>query len=614
MTQIRRSFAENAVPFAGLAVCLAALLVTEVADLDHGFHVAQGNWILAHGLPERQILVPALADRPWTSIYPLGSVALAVAWNLAGPAGLVVLKVLGYGGAFLLSAAAAVRRGAAPWIACLLAGLAAAAMPNRFVERPTLFSELLLGLVVWFFAKPGVGERIERAPSRHAAAFACVSTLWCVTHAGWNIGLAAAAMLTLATVRRWNVRILLGASAIAVPYLLVSAFHPGGWKALAGPISIVAGRGAKFDIAEHSLAAWQQMPFASLVWMASFAAAIAFARRRRFAEAGLLGILMAGNLAFPRFVLPLAIAALPLGCELLASIPRIARDVEARTLWLSSALTAMAGIAAVVMIPWRSSGTGIDPSLDTRGVGTAMESFDGSEGPVLSTFGWSSLLLSNASVARQGVVMDGRIEEYDHAHFEDVYAPALDPGSGWAEAVARTGAAVYCEPWPGRRGAPQIASQFRQKLGWQLIAWDNSSRLFARPDVVERLGLPVLQCDPATLDDTIRDIDLAGAEMELRRVVSRLEERGFPSARGRIAVARLSAAAGRLDDAQECLAVAADQGGTRFVMWWAVRGSIAMADGDTQTARMCAERIRKLGSGDLADKMEAALDGGRPRN
>lgn len=612
MTDPRRAFVETVLPFAALAVCLAALLIVNVGDLDHGFHVAQGNWILAHGLPGRQILVPALADRPWTSVYPLGSVALALAWKAAGPTGLVFLKLLGYGGAFLLSAAAAVRRGAPAWLACLLAGLVACTLSIRFVERPELFTQLLLGLVAWFFAAPGVGDRIERAPASHVLAFAAVSTLWCATHGGWNIGLFAAAMLTLATVRRWSARLALGAAAVLVPVAVVALVHPAGWRALAGPLAFVGGEGAKFGVAEHQLTAWRPMLLAVAVPVGALATIAVLARRRRWAETALLAGLVAGNAAYPRFVLPLAVVGLPLACELLAGLPRVPRALPARSAVLAALLVALAGPCTIAAVAWRTSGFGMDSVLDTRGVASALDPCDGTEGPVLAAFGWSSLLLSNPQVARQGVVMDGRLEEYDRAYFEDLYKPALFGAdrADWPEVVARTGAAFYCEPWGDRRSIPALAARFRDRLGWRLVTWDNSSRLYARPDVVDRLRLPVMERDPAleewlTPDTPPEAIDAYAAE--IRRQVDFLEDRGLPSARGRVIVARLAFAAGDDEAARESLGLAAEGGAMRLASWWRVRGGLALRGGELSTARLCARRLRRLGDDKAAAYIEDSI-------
>ncbi len=600
--------ARTALPFAGLALCLLALMLVDVRDLDHGFHVAQGNHILRHGLPERQILVPLLAHEAWTSVYALGSVAIALAWKAGGPAGLVLLKLLGYGGAFMLAAAAAAKRGAPAWLACLLAAACACTMQLRFVERPTLFSALFLGAVALAFANRETTDRFLAKPAIAIPCLGLASTLWAFTHAGWNIGLLATLLLAFAATRNVRARVCVVAGAVAVPLVLVPLVHPAGVRALLGPISFVGGEGAKFGVAEHQLSSWRAMPFAIPVWIAGVAAAVALLRRRRLFESALLAIVAAGTVVFPRFVLPLAILAIPFAGELLSRRSRFgSRTPPLRTVALVSVLLPLAGIATTSLVPWRTWGLGIDPALDTRGVAKIVGFADPRDGPVLASFGWSSLLLSNESVARQGVVMDGRLEEYSRQYYEDTYLPALAPDGDWPAAVARTGAAFYCEAWQRSPADLDIGSEFVRRLGWRLVAWDDSSRLFARPDIVEAYRLDALAYDPQDLDRVLAgDPDLAGIASELRRQTDQLEERGYPSARGRIALARIDAALGDIGSAEDSLAAAERSGGRRFASWWAVMAACAIERGDRELARLCAKRIRNLGNGELATRIEAA--------
>jgi hypothetical protein len=250
-------------------------------------------------------------------------------------------------------------------------------------------------------------------------------------------------------------------------------------------------------------------------------------------------------------------------------------------------------LAQAAWSPWLALGLRLDPTLDTRGVAAVLDRVEEVEGPVLAEDVFSSLLLKHPAVVLQGVIADGRQEAFPIGYYADVYQPLLRPGANWPELIGRTGVAFYYEPFPRRENSPSLAGAF-ESLGWRLVAWDESGRLFARPDVIARHGLEVLKVDPARLESlqSVGDEQLRAAADEVLQRTEWLEEQGFPSARGRIAHARLALAAGDLEAAAASLDKAAAEGAARFSSYWQTLAAVRMMQGDIEGAAEAEARGR----------------------
>src|SRR5690606_6159773 len=118
----------------------------------------------------------------------LSALLIEGAWSLADAAGLILLKAICITGGVLCLAFAAMRRGAEPWIASLVAGIVACAVSMRFVERPGFFSILLMGVLFLVL----VGEEKKEAERRLSwPLVACITAgfaVWSFLHAEWYVG------------------------------------------------------------------------------------------------------------------------------------------------------------------------------------------------------------------------------------------------------------------------------------------------------------------------------------------------------------------------------------------------------------------------------------------
>ncbi|MCB2154974.1 hypothetical protein KQI84_08810 [bacterium] len=575
----------NALVFAGLAIGLAALSFVLVRDKDFGFHLATGRFFFEHGIPRHEFLAPLLADQPWASQWLLGSIFLTVAWKIAGPAGLEILKLIGYGGGFLLAVEAARRRGVETWRAGLWGAIAAAGVSARMVERPGLFSALFLGGLCLLAVTPAVIDFVRSKPVRSAAIVAVGSTVWSWTHPEWYVGLAALGCLLRSRDVPWRQTLIVGFTALLVPWLSFAILHPAGLIGVLGPLILPFTATGEFQTAEFALVSWQTMPLGLLVVALTVAALARRAVQGDRWEALLLAILLLLTLKVPRSVLPLAIVGLPAVGELFQAIPFPKLERPARRDFLAGVGCVAICVAAVAFSPWMRPGFGWDPEIDCRGVGDVLAQIDDHEGPIFASYGWASLLLSQPGAVRQGVLMDGRQEAYTPEYLRKEYLPLLDPQPGWSDRLNASPAMFYYEPFIG----PTLRAMAQaQAAGWQIIAWDNSGRLAARPGIATRHGLRTYEVDPLNVDAAPAT---PAALQELASRCDELETAGYPSVHGRLAQAQLAMRMGRLEAVAQSLANARTQGGERFVSYWMVFGNYALA---TDQPAIIPDVIREL--------------------
>ena len=562
--------------FAGLTVALAALSFVLVRDKDFGFHLATGRFLFAHGIPKHEFLAPLLSNQPWASQWLLGSAILTGAWELAGPAGLELLKFLGYGGGFLLAAAAAVRRGADAWRAGIWTALAAAGVSARMVERPGLISALLLGLLLLLAASPRVVESVRARPWRAAGIAAAGSAFWAWSHPEWYVGLGALGCLLRSRGVPWRATLIIGFAALLVPWATFAALHPAGIMGVLGPLLLPFSASGEFQTAEFALISWRTMPVGLLV---AALAAVAMVWRWRAGdrwEALLLAVLILLTAKVPRSVLPLAVVSVPAIAEMLQTIRLPEAKHPARRDLLAGVFCAAIGFATVALSPWMVPGFGWHPEIDCRGIGEVLAQVDAPEGPIIATYGWSSLLLSQPGAVRQGVVMDGRQEAYPVEYLREIYLPLMNPGPGWEDRLTSSPVAFYYEPFIGP--VPRMMPR-AQAAGWQIVGWDNSGRLAARPGIAQRNGLRVYNADPLNVDAVPAS---PGAVGELAERCAELDAAGYASAQGHLALAQLALRAGLAEQAAESLARAREQGAERFVPYWMTFGNYVLATGQPE--------------------------------
>lgn len=570
-----------------LVVSLVALCCTRINDLDIGFYLAIGRHVLAEGMPRTEFYLPLLPGQPFGSLHVLGSVLLTLAWQAGGPAGIVLLKLAAYGGGFVLVWNAARRRSGQPAAAALVVAAVAAAVAGRFVERTGMFSALLLGLMVWVAAATESTVYTRRRAALYVALVVVLSLAWSWTHAEWYLGLALLGVVLLERPWPWRARIGVFAAALLVPWASFALLHPAGIRAILSPLGfIIGGEAVDFGILEYSREVWRAMPgaLAMVALMVPMAVWLAWRQRRPW-HALYIGGLVLLCLKVPRAVLPLGIVGAPwLAAWVVSVLPmRLYTAPVPRAAML--AMAALLGPVVTALDPDRDMGLSMQPALDSRGIAAALDRIDTHEGPLLATFGLASSLLAHPAVVRQGVVMDGRQEVYTREYY-NLYTTLVTTrdDAAWQALLVANNIGFYFERYPTERDPLLLVPRFRA-IGWQIIAWDNSGRLLARPDIVRRHNLTVFRFDPVTVGEEIASpADAVAAFEESYRQAAALQLEGIAAPRPLTTAGRLALRINDPAQAAVLLREADRQGARRHVAWWLAMAEMHLANGDPAAA------------------------------
>ena len=219
---------------AGFAV--AAFAPQIIQDGDTWWHLAAGNWMLAHrAVPSRDIFTFSFAGRPWDAQEWLSEILMALAFRAGSWSGLHLLFGLAFGttAAIVLGA---LRQRMDAMAALLVSVLGLSCAATSLLARPHL---LALPLLAFWTAKLVQARTANRAPSLWLA---IVMLLWANLHGSFAFGLALAAALGAEAViespdrpgaaRQWSV--FLGAGLIA------ALLTPRGVEGLLFPLRLLA--------------------------------------------------------------------------------------------------------------------------------------------------------------------------------------------------------------------------------------------------------------------------------------------------------------------------------------------------------------------------------------
>ncbi len=165
-------------------VCLAARGgLPLLADPDTQWHVAVGNWIMAHGaVPRVDIYSFTFTGQPWIAKEWLSQILLAGAFDLGGWGGVVLLAAATFGVTFALLLRLLLRD-IKPLPAILFAGAAIVMVATHFMARPFAFAFPLM--ILWV---AGLVRAVEerRAPR---PVLLVVMLVWANLHGGFTFGL-----------------------------------------------------------------------------------------------------------------------------------------------------------------------------------------------------------------------------------------------------------------------------------------------------------------------------------------------------------------------------------------------------------------------------------------
>ncbi len=157
------------------AVAGALLSCTDIFDTDFGRHIAYGRLLLQDFGAVRSATMgqsPEITQQAYS--YWLYEALLALVFDRVGPAGVVLLRAIVLGAAFLLAVLLSRRLGASLWSCAAGLALALLISYERFLDRPEIFSFLAWAGSLWIL--------IRRRRTRSVWLLVPLQILWVNTH------------------------------------------------------------------------------------------------------------------------------------------------------------------------------------------------------------------------------------------------------------------------------------------------------------------------------------------------------------------------------------------------------------------------------------------------
>ena len=517
------------VALTALALLILALVITPITNNDLFLHLRTGDEILTSGAVPRVDDYSALArGRPYVAHEWLSALVFRLTERTFGERGFDALILLKAGIALLVAGclyAAARVLGSTPPVAVTFLTLVMTLAAARFVERPHIFSYLMVAVVLLLLAL--------RRSGRHVwlTILLPLQILWANLHGAFLlgpliVGLAAAGEGIdgflegrrdgTATPERRGPRLREAARLIFLSAALVSVclINPYGIALLRFPFELT---GTSFM---ESIYEWQP-PFQSrfaqtymaryyVVWIvvgvgALLATVVRSLRSRRPPPFGsfpilLFATLLALSLRMNRSVTDFALATLP-GVAGAASWVLPWRDAGAGRRsplpWIAAALLGLAGWFAIAGYPYRpgsgrQTGLGLGSNipvdaadyLETRGV----------RGNAFNTYA-AGAYLAYRFYPDIRVGMDSRNDVYGEDLFAD-YSRALGAPGDLRSMLDRLDASLIFLEWPNE-GMVRTARAVREIGGWQPVYFDDVAVIYLRKGgrydhVIRRDGYSVL--------------------------------------------------------------------------------------------------------------------------
>ena len=547
---------------------VAALATYEISDPDLGFHLATGRYILQTGSwPDRNVLSFAEPNQPWVLQQGVPAVMFEWLWQRGGAVALIAFKAavvaLTFGLVFLATVALGVR----PLLGASVVLVGAWSCAFRFVERPLIFSNLMLAVVVWSLAKgwrAPVGSRrrwlvsaglaVATACNLHAGAVFSIILLvvgggcllvspWFVRlrrdreasePAGWRASASVAAS------------VLLG---LLLAGLVLSLYHPFPLRVLEVPFTM----GADAFLAEHLIEFRPPWRFPLVVmkgyWLFLGTGLLLIAINvRRIAlplwAAALVFALF--SLKFVRFADAHAIVAAPvigLGLELV-----VARVSLRPAIAFSSLAMAM---AVMVFDNWSLRPLAAD--FSPHAFGTAMLERVGSwklAGPAYVSDGWAGPFLAHY-YPEQRVYFFPAFDAFSPALYRE-YVDIRYGRPGWRQKLDQYGIELVVLKYtsPNERAYQGGSENLRQHLvrepDWRLVAFDDLGEIFVRTTganaaVAQQRGISGLDPDRMRIvgdpGDVLRNLERATAALPESERKDMLKELAIQTARAAAAKA-----------------------------------------------------------------------------
>jgi hypothetical protein len=508
------------------ALAGAILGLFEIANTSIGWHLASGDWVLSN-----QAFLYAdpfsftSGGALWINHEWLFQVGASIAYSLAGPIALVLLRALTIAALATLLLVVGVRSGLSPAAAVVLSLLCVAGARGRFFVRPELVTLVIVPTAVWLYL------RRERSSSPvWLAALAGLMIVGANAHGGALVvpllfaGILAAEGLQMALTRHWSRETIISGIAGFATAVLALLVNPYGWHLFTVPLRL-----AHLVDQDHiPNPEWiSPSPVQAPVLYAAIAISVVVLalRERRLAYWALL--LMATALALRHIrnlglffvLLPLAVAPALATWRALSTGREESKKSHRRANLL--AVTAVSLLAVSLAIaPWPQFGIGF---ADTYYPNSACSFLDAQGLPTAQLYNdvrFGGYLIHRYGPERQ-VFQDDRNEIHEPLlrriweifRASDVAAWSELLGSYSADtALVRYHPQIHVtDPAGNDLGNRGFSTLWFPAAEWALVYWDDVAMVFVRrdsapPGVVERHEYHVIRPDDiAHLEDRLAD-------------------------------------------------------------------------------------------------------------
>jgi hypothetical protein len=465
-------------------------------DTDLWWHLANGRYILAHGVPGTDVYSYTAVGHVWVVHEWLADVIFYGVYRSLGLRGLIVLSgfAIATGGWLVYHL---LRRGGLGAVsAVVVAVLLGLASSPSWGARPQVLNFLLTAAVCALLLA------YRERPGRRLFLLVPPFLLWANLHSGYLVGVALVALFftgeamqtgwTVLAAGRGETPVLTGrnlsrVAAVAVLGLLAGLLTPATWRTVLFPFGTLSSGRIQSLIVEwsspdfHSLAGRALL----LVLLVLGGGLLASARARRGADPTLL-LWGLGSLALAltsqRNVPIFAAAGAPLvgvaASALLAGLglkPRLARPAAGVAVALNLVLAVVLGVGAVYFVGLRNTDAAIDKAV------VAVEPVGATDyilshrpqGRVFNGYAFGGWLIWRA-YPQYRVFIDGRIEVYGDQVF-DQYIRTMFLSDQWQTTLDQYQVQTVIIP------AGEPIRLVLEQSGWTLAYQDSTARVYTRP-------------------------------------------------------------------------------------------------------------------------------------
>ncbi|HEX5070871.1 MAG TPA: hypothetical protein VFV78_11715 [Vicinamibacterales bacterium] len=308
----------------GLGLLFLTAAIGTPADADLWGHVTFGRDILASGHIKQADRYSFTSDRPWVNHEWLSEVSFAEAYRLAGPAGLVAVKLIVIAALLAVIWRHARRlRAPAPIAIALLAMAFVGTFWRTHTVRPQLFSVLCFATLLVILV------RAEQGRLRGLLVLPLLMAAWVNLHGGWIVGLGMLGVWTAVQIMRPSIpaaaRLMIAAAGLAT--VLATLANPHGvqlWTFLGETVRL-----GRDDIEEWGSVLTHPIAI-GVPWIVTLIAAglsfWRFPRARRFEYACIIGLLAFASFRVSRLDAFFALAVVVLLTPELVSLLTRGRD------------------------------------------------------------------------------------------------------------------------------------------------------------------------------------------------------------------------------------------------------------------------------------------------